>query len=60
MNAQQVFTLGQEGQEGEGVCIVEAMKMQTTVYAQADGTVDRIPVAIGDSVDSKNLLLVLR
>ena len=31
---------------------MEAMKMQTTVYAAAAGVVDQINVAIGDSVES--------
>lgn len=53
-------SVGNKVKKGEKLLTIEAMKMQTTVYAQADGTVDRIPVAIGDSVDSKDLLLVLR
>ena len=36
------------------------MKMQTTVYAQCDGIVDRIPVQVGDAVEAKDLLVELR
>ena len=36
------------------------MKMQTTVYALDDGVVDRIEVAAGDQVESKDLLITLR
>ncbi len=53
-------SVGNKVKKGDKLVTIEAMKMQTTVYAQADGTVDRIPVAIGDSVDSKDLLLALR
>ena len=36
------------------------MKMQTTVYALADGIVDKFEVQIGDQVESKDLLAQLR
>ena len=36
------------------------MKMQTTLYASADGTVDEILVQVGDSVESKDLIARLR
>lgn len=53
-------SVGKKVKKGEKLLIIEAMKMQTTVYAAADGTVDRIPVSVGDSVDVKELLIVLR
>jgi pyruvate carboxylase len=40
--------------------VLEAMKMQTTVYALADGIVDKFEVQIGDQVESKDLLVQLR
>ena len=40
--------------------MMEAMKMQTTVYAAADGVVDTINVQIGDTVESKDLLVKLK
>jgi len=36
------------------------MKMQTTVYAPADGVVDALYVQIGETVESKDLLVRLR
>jgi pyruvate carboxylase len=40
--------------------MMEAMKMQTTVYAAAKGVVDTIHVQIGDTVESKDLLVQLK
>jgi len=40
--------------------VLEAMKMQTTVYALEDGVVDAVEVQSGDQVDSKDLLVRLR
>jgi pyruvate carboxylase len=36
------------------------MKMQTTVSALVDGVVEEIHVAVGDTVESKDLLIKLR
>ena len=51
---------GEEVNQGEVVLILEAMKMQTTLYAQADGVVDAILVNVGDSVESKDLVARFR
>jgi pyruvate carboxylase len=40
--------------------MMEAMKMQTTVYAPADGVVDALYAQVGDTVESKDLLIKLR
>lgn len=53
-------SVGNKVKKGDKLLTIEAMKMQTTVYAQSDGTVDRIAVGVGDSVDSKDLLVALR
>ncbi len=53
-------SVGQKVKKGDKLVILEAMKMQTTVYALADGIVDRFEVQIGDQVESKDLLVVLR
>jgi len=53
-------SVGNKVKKGDKLLTIEAMKMQTTVYAKADGTVDRVAVSVGDSVDSKDLLVVLR
>lgn len=49
--------LGQEMQEGEGVCVVEAMKMQNIIRAEAAGTVKSINVAAGDSVAADEIMV---
>ena len=46
--------------KGEKLIILEAMKMQTTVYALTDGIIDQVEVQAGDQVESKDLLVKLR
>ncbi|MGZ0656631.1 pyruvate carboxylase [Coraliomargarita sp. W4R72] len=53
-------TVGHKVKKGEKLVILEAMKMQTTVYALADGIIDKVEVHVGDQVDSKDLLVQLR
>ncbi len=52
-------SVGHKVEKGEKLAALEAMKMQTTLYAQADGTIAEILVGVGDSVDSKDLLIRL-
>jgi pyruvate carboxylase len=53
-------SVGQKVVKGDKLLMMEAMKMQTTVYAAADGVVDALHVAVGDTVESKDLLVKLR
>jgi pyruvate carboxylase len=53
-------TVGGKVAKGDKLITLEAMKMQTTIYASADGIVADILVKVGDSVESKDLLLKLR
>jgi pyruvate carboxylase len=53
-------TVGQKVAKGERLLMMEAMKMQTTVYAPADGVVEELTVRLGDTVESKDLLARLR
>jgi len=46
--------------KGDKLATLEAMKMQTTIYAPIDGVVDQIPVHVGDAVESKDLLMKLK
>ena len=46
--------------KGDKIAVLEAMKMQTTLYASADGTVDEILAQVGESVESKDLIVRLR
>ncbi len=53
-------TVGSQVKKGDKLAILEAMKMQTTVYAQVDGVIDSIAVQPGDQVESKDLLVTIR
>jgi pyruvate carboxylase len=53
-------TVGSKVDKGDKLVILEAMKMQTTIYAEKAGTVDQIFVSAGESVESKDLLIKLR
>ena len=50
---------GQAVKFGEVVVIMEAMKMETEIVAPADGTVSKILVKVGDSVDTGAALVAL-
>jgi len=49
--------VGQEVKSGEAVCIVEAMKMQNIIRAEADGVVKAVNVAGGASVAADEILI---
>ncbi len=51
--------VGQKVASGDQLVTVEAMKMNTFVYAQADGTVSAINVAAGDAVEEGQVLVSL-
>ena len=53
-------SVGKSVVKGDKIAVLEAMKMQTTIYASTDGTVDEILVQVGDSVESKDLIARLR
>ena len=44
---------------GDVLLTIEAMKMETVLHAPKDGTVQEISVSAGNSVDAKDLLVVL-
>jgi pyruvate carboxylase len=48
---------GQKVQKGDRLLILEAMKMQTTVYAPVTGTVVDVLVSARDNVEARDLLL---
>ncbi|HYI97833.1 MAG TPA: pyruvate carboxylase [Bryobacteraceae bacterium] len=50
---------GQNAKKGDRLLIMEAMKMQTTVYAPIDGKLQELLVKVGDTVDAKDLLAVI-
>ncbi|MEY2757101.1 MAG: hypothetical protein RIR33_879 [Pseudomonadota bacterium] len=49
--------VGQEVKSGEAVCIVEAMKMQNIIRAEADGVVKSVNAAAGASVAADEVLI---
>ena len=51
--------VGQSVAEGQKLLVLEAMKMQSTVYAPVAGRVTRRLVQPGQTVDTKELLLVI-
>jgi len=53
-------SVGQKVVKGEKLLMMEAMKMQTTVYAATDGVVEAINATVGETVESKDLLIKLR
>ena len=51
--------LNQQLKKGERLLVLEAMKMQSTVYAPVGGTVKQLLVQPGQQVEAKDLLLVI-
>jgi pyruvate carboxylase len=45
--------------KGDKLLTLEAMKMQTTIYAPTDGHVQAVHVAVGDTVAAKDLLVTM-
>ena len=51
--------VGAKIEEDDEVLIIEALKMENTVYAPSGGTVKEIKVKKGDSVDDGAVLIVI-
>jgi biotin carboxyl carrier protein len=49
--------VGQKIQVGDGVLVLEAMKMETDITAPVAGTVSKITVKVGDSVKGGQILV---
>jgi pyruvate carboxylase len=53
-------SVGAKVAKGDKLFMMEAMKMQTTVFAQADGIVAEVNAAVGETVEAKDLIVKLR
>ena len=51
--------VGAKVEEDDEVVVIEALKMENTVYATSGGTVKEIKVKKGDSVEDEDVLIVL-
>jgi len=51
--------IGQHIAKGDRLLVMEAMKMQSTIYSPVSGKVTQKLVNVGDKVDAKDLLLVI-
>jgi pyruvate carboxylase len=51
---------GQTVQTGDVLLSIEAMKMETAIYAELDGTVEEMLVKAGDQIDAKDLLIRIK
>ena len=50
---------GENVKKGDRLLVMEAMKMQTTVYAPIDGKVEDLLVQVGNTVEAKDLIAVI-
>jgi biotin carboxyl carrier protein len=50
---------GEDVEEGQGVVVIEAMKMQNELKSSKAGRVVRVAVAVGDTVGSGDVLVVV-
>ena len=51
--------VGDSVEEDDEIMVLEALKMETSVYASAGGKVKEIKVKPGDQVEEDDLLMVL-
>jgi biotin carboxyl carrier protein len=50
---------GEDVEEGQGVVVIEAMKMQNELKSPKAGRVVRVGVVVGDTVGSGDVLVVV-
>lgn len=52
-------SVGSSVKKGDVVCVIEAMKLENEIKANADGVVKEIKVSKGSMVQNKDLLLII-
>ncbi|MFH2132720.1 MAG: biotin/lipoyl-containing protein [bacterium] len=50
---------GQKVEEDDEALIIEAMKMETSIYIPCDGTIAEVKVNVGDEVEEDDVLATL-
>ena len=55
-----VIKVGDKVKKGDKLLTYEAMKMENTVMAEKDGTIDSIKVNVGDAVLQDDLLITMK
>ena len=53
-------TEGIKVQKGAKLCTIEAMKMETVIYADQSGKVERLCVKAGENIEAQQLLFVIK
>ncbi len=53
------ITVGQKVEEDDDAMVVEAMKMETSIYVPCDGTISEIKVKEGDEVEEDDVLAII-
>ena len=48
---------GQAVAKGDGLIILEAMKMENLLKAEQDGTIKSVNVSVGEAVEKNNILI---
>ena len=51
---------GDKVKEGQEVAVVEAMKMETSVTSKVSGLVEKIYVSVDDSLESRELIMIIK
>ncbi|NQU62866.1 MAG: acetyl-CoA carboxylase biotin carboxyl carrier protein subunit [SAR324 cluster bacterium] len=51
--------VGQKVEEDDDAMVIEAMKMETSIYVPSDGTVTEIKVKEGDEVEEDDVLAII-
>ena len=53
-------TEGMKVSKGSKLCTIEAMKMETVIYAENTGLVQKLCVKAGENIEAQQLLFVIK